>query len=75
MQEVHGMAAVSKIIQEGRWSPHHVRFTTRSVNTSSALLASLSGSMSRTSLALSACARARSRVRSTPEDLRTRSLA
>lgn len=54
---------------------YHVRFTTRSVSTSNALLASLSGSISRTALALSACVRARSLVRLTPEDLRTRSLA
>jgi len=66
------MASVSKLSNK---VSHHVRLTTRSVITSSALLASLSGRKSRTSFALTACARARSRVRSTPEDLRTRSLA
>lgn len=57
------------------YSIYQVRFTTLSVSTSSALLASLTGSNSSTSLAFSAYARASSRVRATPEDLRTRSRA
>ena len=56
-------------------SDHHVRLTTCSVRTSSALLASLSGRSCSVSRALSACARARTRVRSTPEERRTRSRA
>lgn len=54
---------------------HDVRLITRSVSVSKATLHSLSGSSCRTSLALSAYERARSRVRSTPADLRTKSLA
>ena len=52
-----------------------VRFTTRSVSTSNAVFASLSGSSASTSRALSAYDSARARVRSTPDERRTRSLA
>lgn len=58
-----------------RLSLYHVRFTTRSVKTSNALFASLSGNITSTSRAFSAWVRARSRVRATPEDRRTRSRA
>ena len=54
---------------------HHVRFTTRSVRTSNAPLASLSGKFCNVSRALSAYAHASSLVRSTPDDRRTRSRA
>ena len=47
---------------------HQVRLATPSVNASSASLASLAGSTARTSLAFSAYARARPRVREMPDD-------